>query len=150
MVGLIYYKLNRYCQYHGYWWPGDARSQGISSHGIVHVIHDCIFWNKKAENHVLYMIFFILLSTPFARIHWSYIPHLPGFINPIFHSVCRDSLILFSTFARNHLSYFHLSQDSSAISVSRIMTAWSNTATANLTFVNVQQATLPLMIISSV
>ena len=23
-----------YIQYHGYWWPGDARNQGINSHGI--------------------------------------------------------------------------------------------------------------------
>ena len=26
-----------HCQYRGCWWPGDARNQGISSHGIDHV-----------------------------------------------------------------------------------------------------------------
>ena len=28
-------------QYHGCWWPGDSRSQGISSHGMELVIADC-------------------------------------------------------------------------------------------------------------
>ena len=26
--------LTLHCQYHGFWWPGDARSQGIGSNGI--------------------------------------------------------------------------------------------------------------------
>ena len=27
-----------YIQYHGYWWLGESQSQGISSHGVDHIL----------------------------------------------------------------------------------------------------------------
>ena len=37
-------------QYHGFWWPGDARSQVISSHGIDPVIIEYSGFNTRRVN----------------------------------------------------------------------------------------------------
>ena len=38
-------------QYHGYWWPGDARSQGISGNGIELVLQEYHSLNTRRVNH---------------------------------------------------------------------------------------------------
>ena len=37
-------------QYHGCWWPGNARSQGISSNDIGLVVLECSGLSKKEPN----------------------------------------------------------------------------------------------------
>ena len=79
-----------YCQYHGYWWPSDIRSQGISSNVIdlvlpgysgistrkdnykilnaIYYIRDAVVYYEPFTSMYMYMYYYILPN-------WSAIPN---------------------------------------------------------------------------
>ena len=42
-----------YMQYHGCWWPGDTRSQGISSHDIDLILLEYIDFSTRRGNSII-------------------------------------------------------------------------------------------------
>ena len=59
-----------YIQYYGCWWPGDSRSQGINSHGIVLVLTDYSGLNTTRANMYLVQCVTVISALYTRELDW--------------------------------------------------------------------------------
>ena len=86
-------------QYHGCWWPGDSRSQGINSHGIVLVLPEYSSLSTRRANMYLVQCVTVISALYTRELNWY---HITTIVVLTYCSLGERSIIL------KHILYLYM------------------------------------------